>query len=177
MTASTVRFSTFPRTEPPPGFVEDVVAVFRQHEGAIATETNAKGLKSDDVLAVLASDLAGLGFQVEASKKKVDKLQRPVFFGENGRPTVQYEIDGYHPEWKCGLEVEAGRGWMGKPCTGTSYKPLLWWGWSTCAWPCLTSTGISHLEDQRPAGTTRTRGRWPRQSTATVGCAYRTASF
>ena len=104
MKPSTVRYSTFPRTEPPPGFVEDVVAVFRQHEGAIATETNAKGLKSDDVLAVLASDLAGLGFQVEASKKKVDKLQRPVFFGENGRPTVQYEIDGYHPEWKCGLD-------------------------------------------------------------------------
>lgn len=63
-----------PRTELPLGFVEDVAAIFRQHEGAIATEVNAKGLKSDDVLAVLASDLAGLGFQVEASKKKVDKL-------------------------------------------------------------------------------------------------------
>lgn len=113
MRNSTIRFSTFPGTEPPPAFVEDVVAVFRQHEGEIATETNAKGLKSDDVLAVLGPDLASIGFQVEASKKKVDKLQRPVFFGENGRPTVQYEIDAYHPEWKCGLEVEAGRGWMG----------------------------------------------------------------
>ena len=57
--------------------------------------------------------MAGLRFQVEASKKKVDKLQRPVFFGENGIPTLRYEIDAYHPEWKCGLEVEAGRGWMG----------------------------------------------------------------
>jgi hypothetical protein len=36
-----------------------------------------------------------------------------VFFGENGIPTLRYEIDAYHPEWKCGLEVEAGRGWMG----------------------------------------------------------------
>ncbi len=113
MKTSTIRFSTFPRTEPPPGFVEDVVAVFRQHEGEIATETNAKGLKSDDVLAVLGPDLASLGFQVEASKKKVDKLERPVFFGENGVPTLRYEIDAYHPQWKCGLEVEAGRGWMG----------------------------------------------------------------
>ncbi len=52
MTASTVRFSTFPRTEPPPGFVEDVVGMFRQHEGEIATEIRDKGLKSDDVLAV-----------------------------------------------------------------------------------------------------------------------------
>ena len=62
MKPSAIRFASFPRTEPPPGFVEDVVAVFRQHEDEIATETNAKGVKSDDVLAVLASDLAGLGF-------------------------------------------------------------------------------------------------------------------
>jgi hypothetical protein len=113
MSGSTIRFSTFPRTEPPPGFVDDVMAVFRQHEKEIATEVNDKGLKSDDVLAVLAPDLTNLGFQVEASKRKVDKLQRPVFFGENGMPTLRYEIDGYHPEWRCGLEVEAGRGWMG----------------------------------------------------------------
>ncbi len=113
MKTSTIRFSTFPRTEPPPAFVEGVVGVFRQHESEIATEVNDKGLKSDEVLAVLGPDLADLGFQVEASKKKVDKLQRPVFFGENGIPTLRYEIDAYHPTWKCGLEVEAGRGWMG----------------------------------------------------------------
>ena len=113
MSDSTIRFSTYPRTEPPPGFVEDVVAVFRHHEKAIATEVNDKGLKSDDVLAVLGPDLTNLGFQVEASKKKVDKLQRPVFFGENGIPTLRYEIDAYHEEWRCALEVEAGRGWMG----------------------------------------------------------------
>ena len=23
------------------------------------------------------------------------------------------EIDAFHPGWRCGLEVEAGRGWMG----------------------------------------------------------------
>ena len=26
---------------------------------------------------------------------------------------MQYEIDAYHRDWRCGLEVEAGRGWMG----------------------------------------------------------------
>jgi len=36
-----------------------------------------------------------------------------VFFGEGGVPTVRYEIDAYNPEWRCGLEVEAGRAWMG----------------------------------------------------------------
>ncbi len=115
MKASTVRFSTFPRTEPPSGFVEDVVAVFRTHEQEIATETNGMGLKSDEVLAVLGPDLGAVGFEVEASKRKADKLERPVFFGENGIPTLKYEIDAYHQGWKCGLEVEAGRGWMGNP--------------------------------------------------------------
>ena len=41
------------------------------------------------------------------------KIDRPVFFGENGIPALRYQIDAYHPVWKCGLEVEAGRAWMG----------------------------------------------------------------
>lgn len=110
---STIRYSTFPRTEPPPNFVEDVVAVFRKHENELATDVNGQGLKSDEVLALLGPDLVEIGFQVETSKKKVGKLQRPVFFGENGTPTLRYEIDAYHPDLKCGLEIEAGRGWMG----------------------------------------------------------------
>lgn len=28
-------------------------------------------------------------------------------------PTLKYQIDAYHAEWRCGLEVEAGRAWMG----------------------------------------------------------------
>ena len=68
---------------------------------------------SDDVLGVLRGDLLELGFQVESGKKARDKVLRPVFFGENGTPTLQYEIDAYHPEWRCGLEIEAGRAWMG----------------------------------------------------------------
>jgi hypothetical protein len=65
MKPSTIKFSTLPGTEPPPGFVEDVVAVFRQHESEIPNDTNAKGLRSDEVLTVLGTNLAGLGFQVK----------------------------------------------------------------------------------------------------------------
>jgi hypothetical protein len=57
--------------------------------------------------------LVGLGFEVERGKRKHDKIQRPVFFGENGVPTVRYQIDAYHSGWQCALEVEAGRAWMG----------------------------------------------------------------
>ncbi|WP_146202977.1 hypothetical protein [Silicimonas algicola] len=38
---------------------------------------------------------------------------RPVFFGENSKPSLQYEIDAWHPGWAPDLEIEAGRAWMG----------------------------------------------------------------
>jgi hypothetical protein len=109
---STIRFSSFPRTAPPPTWAGDVVRVFEAHEARIATSGQRNALNSDQVLEVLRRDLEGLGFQVEASKKKADKIERPVFYGENGLPEVRYEIDAYHSGWHCGLEVEAGRGWL-----------------------------------------------------------------
>lgn len=108
-----VRFSTFPRTQTPPGFIELVIAVFERHSGEISTARPEKGLTSDQALAVLRSDLVTLGFDVEAGKQTKDKIKRPVFFGENAQPNLQYEVDAWHPEWRAGLEVEAGRAWMG----------------------------------------------------------------
>lgn len=110
---STIRFMSFPKTEPPPHFAAEVAGVFRQHESSISTVGLKKGLTSNEVLAVLREGLLALGFQVEAGKQKDDKIQRPVFFGENGQPTLNYQIDAYHPTWRCGLEIEAGRAWMG----------------------------------------------------------------
>ena len=109
----TVRFSTFPRTQTPPTFIERVIAVFERNSGEISTARPEKGLTSDEALAVLRSDLVALGFEVEAGKRKTDKIRRPVFFGENAQPDLQYEVDAWHPEWCAGLEVEAGRAWMG----------------------------------------------------------------
>ena len=37
----------------------------------------------------------------------------PECAGENAQPDLQYEVDAWHPEWKAGMEVEAGRAWMG----------------------------------------------------------------
>lgn len=110
---SNIRFSTFPRTEPPPHFTNAIIDVFHSHEPSICTITLAKGLKSDAVLQVVCEDLQGLGFEVETGKKRAEKIHRPVFFGENGQPRLQYQIDAFHNEWKCGLEIEAGRGSMG----------------------------------------------------------------
>ena len=113
MVRSAIRFSTFPRTEPPPAFVKPIISAFRAHEEEISTVELSKGLTSDQVLAVLHDALAKVGFEVERGKSKSQKIERPVFFGENGDSTLKYEIDAFHAEWKCGLEVEAGRAWMG----------------------------------------------------------------
>jgi hypothetical protein len=108
-----IRFSTFPRTQPPAPFLASVVAVFERHHALISTLALDKGLTSDEALAVLRDDLIDLGFEVEASKRRDGKIKRPVFFGESGRPDLQYEVDAWHPDWRCGLEIEAGRAWMG----------------------------------------------------------------
>ena len=107
------RFSTFPRTEPPPAFILRLAELFQEQSPQIDTVKLDKGLKSDEVLAVLRPGLLELGFEVEAGKRKEEKIERPVFFGENAVATVRYEIDAYQPKWRCGLEVEAGRAWMG----------------------------------------------------------------
>ena len=41
---SDIRFTSFPRTEPPQPFVGDVVAVFQQNEPTISTVQLKKGL-------------------------------------------------------------------------------------------------------------------------------------
>ena len=113
MTANTVRFTSFPRTSPPPQFTAELVEVFRAHEAQIGTKFIEDGLKSDEVLHVLRDDLVSLGFEVEAGKRSDQKILRPVFYGENGIPTLQYQIDAFNAGWACGLEVEAGRAWKG----------------------------------------------------------------
>jgi hypothetical protein len=108
-----IRFSTYPKTEAPPHFTEALVRVFARCSTQISTTALEKGLTSDEVLAKVAPNLVGLGFQVERGKSAKDRVERPVFFGENGEPELRYQIDGFHPEWRCGLEIEAGRSFMG----------------------------------------------------------------
>jgi hypothetical protein len=110
---STVRFTSFPRTKPPPHFVASIVSAFQARESSISSVALKKGLESDGVLKQLIVELRKLGFTVEASKTSGSKIARPVFYGENGQPSLRYDIDAYHTEWRCGLEVEAGRAILG----------------------------------------------------------------
>lgn len=110
---SEIRFCSFPKTSPSPKFINNLVDVFRKHEPEISTIQLKKGLKSNPVLKVLKRNLEDIGFQCESGKKAGQILARPVYFGENGEPSLRYEIDAYSLRDKCGLEIEAGRATMG----------------------------------------------------------------
>jgi hypothetical protein len=99
----------YPVRLPAPDWAPEVLGVFRQGRKKIDSSTN-KGVKSDDCLAVLRPGLEAIGFEVEAGKSATDKIRRPVLFGENGAAEVSYEVDGFHPEERVIIEVEAGRG-------------------------------------------------------------------
>ncbi|QDT45435.1 hypothetical protein Pan241w_55550 [Gimesia alba] len=88
-------------------------SAFEKHLPEISTVNLKKGLTSDEVLTKIRPDLIDIGFEVESGKSRDQKIERPVFYGEQGQPTLKYEIDAYHAGWRCGLEVEAGRAWMG----------------------------------------------------------------
>jgi hypothetical protein len=136
---SSIRFSTFPQTEQPPAFVSELITVFQRHEPGIGTLALDKGLTSDEVLGIIRPDLLQLGFDVEGGKRKDQKIARPVFYGENGIPTVRYQIDAYHPAWRCALEVEAGRAWMGNAV----YRDLI---------QALVMVNVEHLVLAVPLG-------------------------
>ena len=110
---SDIKFTTFPRTKAPPDFVNHLIEIFKRHEAEISTKTLQNALNSNQVLSHLSDDLVQLGFTVELGKARSQKIKRPVFFGENGIPSLLYEIDGYHSGWNCGIEIEAGRALMG----------------------------------------------------------------
>ena len=109
------RWMYYPQWSPPPPWVDKLVGVFATHRTRIDSTVRKRGVKmeSNDVLGVLRPDLETIGFQVEKSKRAEDRIFRPVFFGEFGRPGKTYNIDCYHPEYRLGLEVEAGRGTKG----------------------------------------------------------------
>ena len=110
---SNIRYSTFPRTIPPQALADDVARVFRDTETSISTVLLDKGLKSDTVLNLVRPGLEQIGFTVESDKSSLGTINRPVLFGENGRPSVNYQVDAYHNDKSCGLEIEAGRAFMG----------------------------------------------------------------
>jgi hypothetical protein len=101
----------YPPRSRPPAWVQPVVTVFTGAKDAI--NSAEKSTTSDKALAALRPGLEALEFEVEAGKKKAQKIRRPVLFGELGHEDMAYEVDAFHPGHGIALEVEAGRGARG----------------------------------------------------------------
>lgn len=104
-----INWAYFPQSERANDISSSVVQVFESHASEIDSETHETQV-SDAVLSKLAESLEAIGFEVERSKKKADKIYIPVLFGRNGTVEKAFEADAFHREGKFVLEVEAGRG-------------------------------------------------------------------
>jgi hypothetical protein len=100
------QWKCYPVNLPPPIWVNGVLESFREAAAAIDSKKN-HGVKSNDALAALKPGLESKGFEIE---DKTNRIARPVLFEENGAIEVEYRVDGYHPDFRVVLEVEAGRG-------------------------------------------------------------------
>ncbi len=111
----------YPNNVRPPSWVTGFLAAVEDAEADINTGVPRDGLTSDKVLLRLAPALVALGYGVESSKSATGKVRRPVLYGENGVPTVTYEVDAAHDDLGIVVEVEAGRGARGN----AAYRDLI----------------------------------------------------
>ncbi|GAA4234939.1 hypothetical protein GCM10022291_15580 [Postechiella marina] len=105
---SLINWQYFPKSHKTPSHLNEVVNAFKVNEKQINSSENYK--KSDEVLSCLCPSLEYIGFKVEKSKKKIDKINVPVLFGLNGKLEKYFDADGYNENTKTVIEVEAGRG-------------------------------------------------------------------
>lgn len=104
------RWEYFARNVRPPEWVEPLLAEVRLVKSNISTvDKQGPGLKSNAVLRELAPGLRQLGYTVESSRSKANRIRRSVLYGNNGRAQVAYDIDAFHDDHGIVIEVEAGR--------------------------------------------------------------------
>ena len=99
----------YPARSPEPDWAAGVVKVFSTARSTIDS-VKRHGVSSNAALAAVRPGLTKLGFTIETGKTGAQKITRPVLFGEQGKPIVSYDVDGFHPDHRVVLEVEAGRG-------------------------------------------------------------------
>ena len=103
------RWRFYPYSTQPPRWTTGVVKAFADAQPVLDSRRQ-HGVSSDQALGHLRPALEEQGFTVESGRRKIEKILRPVLFGEGGRPVVSYEVDAYHPLERVAVEVEAGRG-------------------------------------------------------------------
>lgn len=84
-----------------------VIEVFQRKCNLIDSRNHS--MNSNEVLELVREDLESIGFKVERSRAREDKIVVPVLFGRNGAIEKYFEADGYNEKTQTVIEVEAGR--------------------------------------------------------------------
>lgn len=103
-----IRWISYPKSKRPPLIAQKISTVFERVSSSI--DSTSKDLASNAVLELLANGLRDIGFMVERGKRKEDRIDVPVLFGQNGKVEKTFQVDAYNPDEGVVLEVEAGRG-------------------------------------------------------------------
>ncbi|MBE2254665.1 MAG: hypothetical protein IAE65_00565 [Ignavibacteria bacterium] len=102
-----INWQFFPKSRIIPKHLQNVLGVFELNENLINSDVH--NYKSNEVLENVRTNLEKLDFQIEKSKKTIDKIKVPVLFGQNGKLEKYFDADGYNKTNKTVIEVEAGR--------------------------------------------------------------------
>jgi hypothetical protein len=102
-----INWQYYPKRKEIPTHLKDVVDIFVLNQNVISS--NDFTLNSNDVLEKVSLHLLELNYQVEVSKKAIDKIKVPVLFGMNGKLEKYFDADAYNEDLKTVIEVEAGR--------------------------------------------------------------------
>ena len=77
-----INWQYYPKRKEIPTHLRDVVDIFVLKQSVISS--NDFTLNSNEVLENISLNLLELNYQVEVSKKAIDKIKVPVLFGMNG---------------------------------------------------------------------------------------------
>ena len=102
-----IQYQLFPKYRQITKDLNSVISVFERNFNLICSKENE--LSSNEVLFTLQNDLTSIGFIIEKSKKKEDKIKIPVLFGRNGKLEKSFDADGMNIESRTVIEIEAGR--------------------------------------------------------------------
>ncbi len=103
-----LHWAYFPRSAKATPLALSVVTAFEISHASFTSDEHK--FNSNEALALVAPHLKALGFAVESGKKKVEKVNVPVLYGNSGAIDKSFDADAYHEAGKFVIEVEAGRG-------------------------------------------------------------------
>ena len=95
---SFIEWQLYPKNIPCNKNLRSIIGIFEQKINSIDSSNHQ--LASNDVLLVISSDLESLGYKVEKSKLKDDKITVPVLYGRNGRLEKWFDADAYNYDEK-----------------------------------------------------------------------------